>query len=296
MKKLLGWAVLSLLVLCNLAEAQVERVTYYYTDPQGTPLAETDANGVITSSLDYRPYGSLAAGSAADGPGYTGHVFDPDTGLVYMQQRYYAPDVGRFLSVDPVAVDPNTGLNFNRYAYARNNTFKFIDPDGRSVTCSENSCTIDSHSILEAVVDHATVSVIYASRLVSNAIANSQSQSQGPTSQSESSDKTSDGVAAPALPKGLVGDSPQATAKNGGTAVGTSLPSGKFADTVKDLTGDTLGKPDSKGRSTSPNGIAVRTGGKSGPRIDVPANGTKPPEIIHFPDDTPIPSTMKLLP
>lgn len=34
-------------------------------------------------------------------------------------------------SNDPVTVNPNTGANFNRYAYANNNPYKFTDPDGR---------------------------------------------------------------------------------------------------------------------------------------------------------------------
>jgi uncharacterized protein RhaS with RHS repeats len=49
-----------------------------------------------------------------------------------MQQRYYEPIAGRFLSVDPVTTDDETGGHFNRYAYANNNPFRFIDPDGRS--------------------------------------------------------------------------------------------------------------------------------------------------------------------
>ncbi len=57
---------------------------------------------------------------------------DIDTGLVYMQQRYYDPIAGRFLSIDPVVTDANTGGSFNRYNYAENNPYKFIDPDGRS--------------------------------------------------------------------------------------------------------------------------------------------------------------------
>lgn len=36
-----------------------------------------------------------------------------------------------FASVDPVTADPNTGANYNRYAYANNNPYRFIDPDGR---------------------------------------------------------------------------------------------------------------------------------------------------------------------
>ena len=49
-----------------------------------------------------------------------------------MQQRYYDPLAGRFLSVDPVTTDAKTGSHFNRYVYADNNPYKYTDPDGRS--------------------------------------------------------------------------------------------------------------------------------------------------------------------
>lgn len=62
---------------CAAAGAQQKTVTYYYTDPQGTPLAETDADGNITATFDYRPYGSESLGQASGGPGYTGHVDRP---------------------------------------------------------------------------------------------------------------------------------------------------------------------------------------------------------------------------
>ncbi len=38
---------------------------------------------------------------------------------------------GRFLSIDPVVTDANTGGSFNRYAYANNSPYQYIDPDGR---------------------------------------------------------------------------------------------------------------------------------------------------------------------
>lgn len=105
-------------------------MTYVYTDPQGTPLAEADVNGNITATFDYAPYGSQALGTAPNGPGYTGHVNDPDTGLVYMQARYYDPSTGKFLSVDPVVPRLGDVFNFNRYAYANNNPVTNIDATG----------------------------------------------------------------------------------------------------------------------------------------------------------------------
>jgi RHS repeat-associated protein len=61
--------------------------------------------------------------------GYTGHKFDTDIGLSYMQARYYDPVIGRFYSNDPVGF--RDIHSFNRYAYANNNPYKFVDPDGR---------------------------------------------------------------------------------------------------------------------------------------------------------------------
>jgi RHS repeat-associated protein len=60
---------------------------------------------------------------------------DGVTRLTYMQQRYYDQSIGRFLSVDPVTANAKTGANFNRYWYANNNPYKFIDPDGREAAC-----------------------------------------------------------------------------------------------------------------------------------------------------------------
>ncbi|WP_081700033.1 RHS repeat-associated core domain-containing protein [Rhodanobacter sp. OR87] len=115
------------------AIAHAGTVTYVYSDPQGTPLAEADANGTITATFDYRPYGVQALGTAPNGPGYTGHVNDPDTGLVYMQARYYDPAVGRFVSVDPVGPSAGDVFKLNRFAYANSNPIMVTDPTGRQI-------------------------------------------------------------------------------------------------------------------------------------------------------------------
>jgi len=113
---------------------QAQAVTeYIHTDALGSPVAVTDASGNIVEREVYEPYGSPITRPPSDQPGFTGHVADSLTGLTYMQQRYYDPQIGRFLSVDPVTAHSNPVGAFNRYWYANNNPYRFTDPDGRQV-------------------------------------------------------------------------------------------------------------------------------------------------------------------
>ncbi|WP_257644143.1 RHS repeat domain-containing protein [Luteimonas salinisoli] len=126
---------LQALVLLGLILAQqspaAETVRYIHTDALGSVVAVTDASGAVIERREYEPYGAQLMPAVADGPGYTGHVQDAATGLTYMQQRYYDPLVGVFLSVDPVTAYSNPVGQFNRYRYANNNPYRFTDPDGR---------------------------------------------------------------------------------------------------------------------------------------------------------------------
>jgi RHS repeat-associated protein len=115
-----------------VARKGLDGLHYLHTDALGSLVAETDASKAVTNRYHYLPYGG-AFGNAPDGPGYTGAVMEPN-GLVYMQARYYDPRLGRFLSTDPVDPDPQSGVNFNRYAYADDNPYSKYDPSGRCAT------------------------------------------------------------------------------------------------------------------------------------------------------------------
>ncbi len=132
-----------LLTLTGSVRAQTSTKHYYYTDPQGTVLAKADAQGNIVERYEYTPYGVSvpSVGTVPNGPGYTGHVHDPESNLVYMQHRYYDPVMGRFLSRDAVPPQPGNLAYINRYAYVGNNPIMHTDPSGDYIcTGSQNQC------------------------------------------------------------------------------------------------------------------------------------------------------------
>ncbi|ANB16711.1 RHS repeat domain-containing protein [Dokdonella koreensis] len=115
-----------------IARKHMTSLAYVHTDHLGSPLSETTPvpATLVNSNPIWEPYGAPAGGAFWGGLQFTGHYQDRTTRLTYMQQRYYDPYAGRFLAVDPVAASPGS---FNRYWYANNNPYKYVDPDGRQV-------------------------------------------------------------------------------------------------------------------------------------------------------------------
>ena len=88
----------------------------------------------ITASWQkrYTPFGDTEeeSGTIENTYSFTGKGYDPDSRLYYFNARWYDADVGRFISEDPLwgnILDPQS---LNRFAYGRNNPFRFTDPTG----------------------------------------------------------------------------------------------------------------------------------------------------------------------
>lgn len=114
-----------------------------------------------------------AMGTAPNGPGYTGHVNDPDTGLVYMQARYYDPSIGRFLSVD--ALKPKAGdiTSFNRFIYVGNNPVARTDPTGNYLCSgSKSQCGVVSKALANVSKASTNLPVNSKGKGILNAIIN----------------------------------------------------------------------------------------------------------------------------
>jgi len=62
---------------------------------------------------------------------YRGYYYDSETGLYYLQSRYYDPAMGRFLNADTVDyLDPKVINGINLYSYSLNNPVQYSDPTG----------------------------------------------------------------------------------------------------------------------------------------------------------------------
>ena len=117
--------------------------TYIHPDLLGSSSAKSDVNKIV-ARFRYAPFGSAWGKSEQNEIGYTGHKFDTDIGLSYMQARYYDPVIGRFYSNDPVGPNrTNPIMSFNRYIYVNNNPYKYTDPTGMELECPTTTrCTV----------------------------------------------------------------------------------------------------------------------------------------------------------
>ena len=126
--------ILSALLLIAVAatgQASVESTTYILTDHLGSPILATDENGDVKWREDYQPFGTqIINEDGNNAAGFTGHLDDKTLNVTYMQGRWYHPEMGRFMAIDPVGFVEESPGSFNRYAYVSNNPFKFVDPDG----------------------------------------------------------------------------------------------------------------------------------------------------------------------
>ncbi len=104
---------------------------FYHHDAIGNTLAMTDMTGAAVNTYRYKAFGAseLISGTALNNRQFTGHVSD-NTGLIYMNARYYDPATGRFLTQDTVPGRPMDPLSYNLYAYCKNNPTAYTDPSG----------------------------------------------------------------------------------------------------------------------------------------------------------------------
>ncbi|HQR71316.1 MAG TPA: RHS repeat-associated core domain-containing protein [Burkholderiaceae bacterium] len=127
--------------------------TSFHVDPAGSPVAATNEFGNLLWRENYRPYGDrlVVQDGGTNSLWFAGKVQDVTTGLSYFGARFYDPSIGRFMAVDPAEFSGDNLHSFNRYAYANNNPYKFVDPDGRNGVAAVGGVIVET---LNAIKGH----------------------------------------------------------------------------------------------------------------------------------------------
>ncbi|ENF4620796.1 RHS domain-containing protein, partial [Salmonella enterica subsp. enterica serovar Senftenberg] len=115
------------------APGEADEVLYYHTDVNGAPEEMTDGGGNIVWEAGYQVWGNLThekeTRPVQQNLRFQGQYLDRETGLHYNLYRFYDPDIGKFISGDPIGL--RGGLNLYQYAP---NPLSWIDPLGLAVT------------------------------------------------------------------------------------------------------------------------------------------------------------------
>ena len=113
--------------------------TYFYVrNAQGDIIKIVDTSGNVVVEYAYDAWGkpmgvtgSMAATLGVDNPfRYRGYYYDTETGLYYLNQRYYNPNWGRFINADNVLGKTGGLLTHNVYSYCANNPVIRTDEGG----------------------------------------------------------------------------------------------------------------------------------------------------------------------
>ncbi len=112
---------------------------YFVKSLQGDVEKIYSASGELKAEYSYDSWGKCTIKSSVSGIAeanafrYRGYYFDNESGLYYLNSRYYDPIIGRFISPDSLDyLDPSAVGGLNLYAYCGNNPIMYVDPEGHS--------------------------------------------------------------------------------------------------------------------------------------------------------------------
>jgi len=102
---------------------------FYHPDHLGSTNLVTNQSGNIVEETFYLPYGEVLEGEG-DRFQFTGKEKDSETELNYYGARYYDSELKHFTQADSVLAEVYDPQQLNKYGYARDNPYKYVDPSG----------------------------------------------------------------------------------------------------------------------------------------------------------------------
>ena len=124
--------------LIGFKDKSTDKDYFYLKNLQGDIIKIIDENKTVVATYEYDDWGkllvsedSLTAVGKLNPFRYRGYYYDNESGLYYLNTRYYDPETGRFVNADAY-VSTGQGLSGNNmFAYCNNNPINNLDASGR---------------------------------------------------------------------------------------------------------------------------------------------------------------------
>jgi len=123
----------NLLYRTTTADKEMGAQSYYYLyNAHGDVTSLINPSGTVAVTYDYDAFGNILSktGEANNSILYAGYQHDDESGLYYLNARYYDSVTARFISEDSYRGQKNDPLSLNLYTYCQGNPIKYTDPSG----------------------------------------------------------------------------------------------------------------------------------------------------------------------
>ena len=173
-------------IAIEVTSNNISTLYYFLTDERGNVTALTDANGNILERYRYRVYGDFEILDSQFTPKncnnqtcyatnlhnflWGGSLYEPETNLYWMRNRYYHIDMHRFINQDPIGIWGDANNLGNGFAYVAGMVIEASDPTGLTIMYlnkeSEKNndsdypfkaCSPEQRALIKAVVDNNSV-------------------------------------------------------------------------------------------------------------------------------------------
>ncbi|MEX0961327.1 MAG: RHS repeat-associated core domain-containing protein [Simkaniaceae bacterium] len=117
----------------RISQSADGKTQFYLYDSIGKNIsALIGSSDQVLNRYEYDAFGGLLSDeqNIPNAYKYCGEQFDDETGLIFLRNRYYDPEIGRFISKDPRLGRLDRPVTLNPYLYVSNNPVNFIDPLG----------------------------------------------------------------------------------------------------------------------------------------------------------------------
>ncbi len=124
--------------LIGFKDKSANKDYFYLKNLQGDIVKIIDTNKTVVATYEYDDWGkllvsedSLTAVGKLNPFRYRGYYYDTESGLYYLNSRYYDPEIGRFINADGEMASVSDSVHgFNLFAYCFDNPINNSDSEG----------------------------------------------------------------------------------------------------------------------------------------------------------------------